>query len=193
MWSCSDASKIDLHPRIAPSRCPQVATSLQLAHHAGVEFRILGPLEVVEDGRTLRLGSRKQRALLALLVLHADKVVSRDRLDANGPPHAVSGQGCEGSESVNWSRSARRVYLRSDYMCGGTKGTSLVVNAMSSTGEWLSVEEVRSGAGAVVTVDHRTPQLVTVSGVAGVGKSRLSWEFEKYVDGLIERGVAVQA
>jgi class 3 adenylate cyclase/predicted ATPase len=36
------------------------------------------------------------------------------------------------------------------------------------------------------TVDHRTPQLVTVSGVAGVGKSRLSWEFEKYVDGLIE-------
>jgi DNA-binding SARP family transcriptional activator len=45
-----------------------------------VEFRILGPLEVVEDGRALRLGSRKQRALLALLVLHAGKVVSRDRL-----------------------------------------------------------------------------------------------------------------
>src|SRR5215203_6985723 len=36
------------------------------------------------------------------------------------------------------------------------------------------------------TVDHLTPQLVTVSGVAGVGKSRLSWEFEKYVDGLAE-------
>ena len=36
------------------------------------------------------------------------------------------------------------------------------------------------------TVDHMTPQLVTVSGVAGVGKSRLSWEFEKYVDGLAE-------
>ncbi len=36
------------------------------------------------------------------------------------------------------------------------------------------------------TVDHQTPQLVTVSGVAGVGKSRLSWEFEKYVDGLAE-------
>jgi DNA-binding SARP family transcriptional activator/tetratricopeptide (TPR) repeat protein len=45
-----------------------------------VEFRILGPLEVVENGRALRLGSRKQRALLALLVLHAGKVVSRDRL-----------------------------------------------------------------------------------------------------------------
>jgi DNA-binding SARP family transcriptional activator len=45
-----------------------------------VEFRILGPLEVVENGRALRLGSRKQRALLALLVLHTGKVVSRDRL-----------------------------------------------------------------------------------------------------------------
>src|SRR5262245_61133077 len=45
-----------------------------------MEFRILGPLEVVEDGRALRLGSRKQRALLALLVLHAGKVVSRDQL-----------------------------------------------------------------------------------------------------------------
>ena len=45
-----------------------------------MEFRILGPLEVVESGRALRLGSRKQRALLALLVLHGGKVVSRDRL-----------------------------------------------------------------------------------------------------------------
>jgi hypothetical protein len=30
-----------------------------------VEFRILGPLEVVENGRTLDLGGRKQRVLLA--------------------------------------------------------------------------------------------------------------------------------
>ncbi len=45
-----------------------------------MEFRILGPLEVVEHGRALGLGSRKQRALLALLLLHADEVVSRDRL-----------------------------------------------------------------------------------------------------------------
>jgi DNA-binding SARP family transcriptional activator len=45
-----------------------------------VEFRILGPLEVVENGHTLGLGSRKQRALLGVLVLHAGKVVSRDRL-----------------------------------------------------------------------------------------------------------------
>ena len=34
------------------------------------------------------------------------------------------------------------------------------------------------------TADRRVPRLVLVSGSAGVGKSRLGWEFEKYVDGL---------
>ena len=33
-------------------------------------------------------------------------------------------------------------------------------------------------------VDRRVPRLVLVSGPAGVGKSRLGWEFEKYTDGL---------
>ena len=32
--------------------------------------------------------------------------------------------------------------------------------------------------------DRRIPRLVLVSGPAGVGKSRLGWEFEKYIDGL---------
>jgi YVTN family beta-propeller protein len=45
-----------------------------------VDFRILGPLEVEDDGRTLPLGGSKQRALLALLLLHANEVVARDRL-----------------------------------------------------------------------------------------------------------------
>jgi class 3 adenylate cyclase/tetratricopeptide (TPR) repeat protein len=34
--------------------------------------------------------------------------------------------------------------------------------------------------------ERRVPRLVLVSGPAGVGKSRLGWEFEKYVDGLAE-------
>ncbi|MBA3264778.1 MAG: AAA family ATPase, partial [Nocardioidaceae bacterium] len=33
-------------------------------------------------------------------------------------------------------------------------------------------------------VERRAPRLVSVTGVAGVGKSRLGWEFEKYIDGL---------
>jgi class 3 adenylate cyclase/predicted ATPase len=34
--------------------------------------------------------------------------------------------------------------------------------------------------------DRRVPRLVLVSGPAGVGKSRLGWEFEKYADGLAQ-------
>ena len=45
-----------------------------------MQFRLLGPVEVVDEGRPLVLGSAKQRALLAILLLHANEVVSRDRL-----------------------------------------------------------------------------------------------------------------
>src|SRR4051812_8817279 len=45
-----------------------------------MEFRILGPLEVEEDGRLLKLGGAQPRALLALLLLHANEVVPRERL-----------------------------------------------------------------------------------------------------------------
>ncbi len=45
-----------------------------------MEFRILGPLEVVEDGRPLALGRLKERIVLAALLLHANEFVSRERL-----------------------------------------------------------------------------------------------------------------
>ncbi|HSC91645.1 MAG TPA: BTAD domain-containing putative transcriptional regulator [Gaiellaceae bacterium] len=46
-----------------------------------VEFRLLGPLEALgDDGRAIPLGGQKQRALLALLLLNAGRVVSTDRL-----------------------------------------------------------------------------------------------------------------
>jgi DNA-binding SARP family transcriptional activator len=60
-----------------------------------VEFRVLGPFEVLVEGRALELKRRKQRALLALLLLHAGEVVSTDRLIdelwAGKPPKAAVG------------------------------------------------------------------------------------------------------
>ena len=46
---------------------------------SATEFRILGPVGAVADGRSLPLGAPKQRALLALLLLNANEVVSRER------------------------------------------------------------------------------------------------------------------
>ncbi len=45
-----------------------------------MEFRILGPLEVADGDGLVRLAGVKQRALLALLLLDANRVVSSDRL-----------------------------------------------------------------------------------------------------------------
>jgi DNA-binding SARP family transcriptional activator len=47
-----------------------------------LQFRILGPLAVWVDGASVPLGGPKQRALLALLLLSANRVVSRERLVA---------------------------------------------------------------------------------------------------------------
>jgi predicted ATPase/DNA-binding SARP family transcriptional activator len=47
---------------------------------ARLVFRLLGPIEVEEAGRVVTVGGRRQRALLANLLLHANTVVPRDRL-----------------------------------------------------------------------------------------------------------------
>jgi DNA-binding SARP family transcriptional activator len=45
-----------------------------------MEFRVLGPLEVVDEGRPVPLDRQRSRALLAYLLLHANEAVSSDRL-----------------------------------------------------------------------------------------------------------------
>jgi predicted ATPase/DNA-binding SARP family transcriptional activator len=45
-----------------------------------MEFAILGPLEVRRDGRVVAVGGPKPRALLAMLLMHANEPVSADRL-----------------------------------------------------------------------------------------------------------------
>ena len=47
---------------------------------AGLQFRLLGPLEVLHDGIGVELGPPKQRAILAALLLAEGRVVSADRL-----------------------------------------------------------------------------------------------------------------
>jgi DNA-binding SARP family transcriptional activator len=45
-----------------------------------MDFRVLGPLEVWDGERPLTLGGAKQRALLGMLLLHANRVVSTESL-----------------------------------------------------------------------------------------------------------------
>jgi len=45
-----------------------------------VEFQVLGPICVVDHGSAVSTGSPKQRALLAVLIVHANEAVSIDRI-----------------------------------------------------------------------------------------------------------------
>ncbi len=59
-----------------------------------MQYRILGPLEVVSDGGSQPLGGPKQRALLALLLVHRNEVLGCERIVAElwgetPPPTAV--------------------------------------------------------------------------------------------------------
>lgn len=58
-----------------------------------IEFRILGPLEAGPANHPIGLGSTKQRMLLAFLLLHGNRVVSRDHLLAavwgDSPPETA--------------------------------------------------------------------------------------------------------
>src|SRR6185312_9303849 len=59
-----------------------------------MDFHILGPLEVRDDDRELLLGGGKQRALLALLLIHPNEALSTDRLveelwEESPPPTAA--------------------------------------------------------------------------------------------------------
>jgi DNA-binding SARP family transcriptional activator len=78
-----------------------------------MEFRVLGPLEVLDRGRPLPLQGSKQRALLTILLLHANEVVSTDRL-------LESLWGDEQPESGGTALQVRVSQLRKALGAGGT-------------------------------------------------------------------------
>ena len=76
-----------------------------------MEFGLLGTLEVRAGDGPLPLGAPKQRALLALLLLHANRVVARERLIdelwGDEPPE-TRGQGGAGVRLAAAEAAARR-------------------------------------------------------------------------------------
>lgn len=67
-----------------------------------MEFRILGPLEARAGDQPVDLGPHKQRALLALLLIHVDRVVPTDRI-----LDALWGADAAGKENALWVHISR--------------------------------------------------------------------------------------
>ena len=81
------------------------------------EFRVLGSLEVLREGRTVAIGGQRQRALLALLLLSANRVVPTERLvdqlwGEHPPPTAIASLQ-NGIGALRKALGAERVETRS--------------------------------------------------------------------------------
>jgi predicted ATPase/DNA-binding SARP family transcriptional activator len=88
-----------------------------------MEFRILGPLEVLVEERRLELGGSKQRQLLAILLLHANEVVSVDTL-IDGLWGATPPQSAAKGLQVHLSR-LRKALERDDLLVTRSGGYAL--------------------------------------------------------------------
>ena len=84
-----------------------------------MEFRLLGPLEVVDDvGKAVALGGRRPRAVLALVLLSPNRAVSTERLS-----DAVTRTGSACARS-RCSRSTARVARPTPWRRTGTRPRS---------------------------------------------------------------------
>src|SRR4051812_43488135 len=112
-----------------------------------VEFRMLGPLEVWQDGRALALPGARQRALLAVLLLHAGEVVSTERLVdaiwAEEPPEA-------GVTALRVRVSQLRKALGADAEVLVTRTPGYAIEVPAERFDLRRVERAAAGAGRAV-------------------------------------------
>jgi DNA-binding SARP family transcriptional activator/DNA-binding beta-propeller fold protein YncE len=121
VWLTAKTSKFGL------ARCGQGA-NFGWPVGAVMRYRVLGPLEIEASGELLPIRGAKQRALLAILLMHANEVVSRDVLiedlwgDA-GPTASVH------SLEVLISRLRKALYAGDSSLVTRPTGYELLVGA----------------------------------------------------------------
>jgi class 3 adenylate cyclase/tetratricopeptide (TPR) repeat protein len=115
---------------------------------------------VAEPG-TVLVGERTRRASDAAIAY------------ADAGAHALKGK----SEPVPLWRAERVIAFRG----GEGRASGLESPFVGREGELRLVKDLFHA-----TSDERRARLVSIVGIAGIGKTRLSWEFEKYIDGLVD-------
>lgn len=98
-----------------------------------MRYRILGPLEVFDDEGPVDTGPHKQRSLLALLLIHANRVVPTDRI-----LDELWGEDAEGKENSLWVYVSR---LRSALEPGLKDASAATILTTRDHGYALNVAE----------------------------------------------------
>src|SRR3954462_9104336 len=159
---------------------PVAATRIHRSTHSGqVEVRALGPVEVVVDDSPVDLGPPKQRALFALLLAGAARVVSVDalteRLWAGEPPPRASA-----------SLQAYVSNLRRILEPNRTAGTTATVLVTRAPGYLLRTTEmfvdVREFADLVARADARLAADDPAGALSALDDALGLWRGEPYAD-----------
>ncbi|MFW6198734.1 MAG: hypothetical protein ACOC5E_02815, partial [Acidobacteriota bacterium] len=109
-------------------------------------------------GELLCIRPSEEDRAVELLSLEGGSVTSTETLRADGRPHPVSREGCEGTESAAFSDDGRRIYLESDLTCeGDVERRSTGIVAWVSPEEWIRVETVEVGNETAATVERFGP------------------------------------
>ncbi len=147
-----------------------------------MEYRLLGPLEVLDDGVPVDIGPRQQRALLGMLLVNVNRVVSTDRILEELWPGGV-----EGKEKTLWvyisrlravlepSRPAR---ARSTVLVTRDHGYSLVVDPTDI--DVFRFEQAVDGARGLIRDDPATASRELQAALA-------LWRGEAYQDFVYEQ------
>jgi hypothetical protein len=92
---------------------------------------------------------------VSMVNMAAGASVSVEQLVADGQMRTVSAEGCEGSESVEFSSNGRRAFTRSEFVCGaGTPRTGTGVMAFTSQTQWIDVRALDVDGETVTWVQH---------------------------------------
>ncbi|MDJ0925178.1 MAG: BTAD domain-containing putative transcriptional regulator [Acidimicrobiia bacterium] len=143
-----------------------------------MEFRVLGPLEAVHDGQAIDLGPHKQRSLLALLLINANRVVSTDRI-----LEEIWGEDAAGKENVLWVYISR---LRSAFEPDREKRGESTVLLRRDHGYMLSIDpdsidshrfERKAEEGRALILDDPTTAATVLQEAADLWQGRAYEDF----------------
>lgn len=99
-------------------------------------------------------GDASQRALcivpdgngVRMITLNGNAVQSESRIIADGQPHAISQEGCSGTETARWSEDRKRLFINADLNCGNnTQRNVSSIWAMLNRSQWANVQSIGAG------------------------------------------------
>ena len=88
-----------------------------------------------------------------VITIAAGTVIDRTKIAADGAPHAVSRDGCTGTETASWAITGTRVYVNVNTNCaGGVTRNGRGVLSFTQRYEWLDVRGMSSKDASGVSV-----------------------------------------